>query len=94
MIVIPSKNFIKRLESLERDYLTIERAEKAIAKLRKANSLREVANVKSMKGATDFYRIRIGAFRIGFRLVDENTIRLLEIDRRSVFYRNFPFNFQ
>jgi mRNA interferase RelE/StbE len=62
----------------------------AVEKLEAANSLRDISNIKSMQGYPGFYRIRFGDFRIGFRLVDENTIRLLAIEHRSVFYRDFP----
>ena len=94
MNVVTTDKFIEHLEKLKNDVSTVERAEKAVAKLREANSLREVPNIKSMEGAPGFYRLRIGDYRIGFRLIDENTIRLLAIDRRSVFYRRFPFHFQ
>ena len=90
MNVIPTDKFIEHLEKLKKDVLTIERAEKAVAKLRAANSLREISNIKSMQGHPDFYRFRFGDFRIGFRLVDANTIKLLTIEHRSVFYRDFP----
>ena len=90
MNVIPTDKFIEHLKRLKKDISTIERAEKAVAKLRTANSLHEISNIKSMQGHPDFYRIRFGDFRIGFRLVDENTIKLLAIEHRSAFYRSFP----
>ena len=90
MKVITTDTFIEHLSKLKKDVLTIERAAKAITKLREANSLREIPNIKSMQGYPGFYRLRFGDFRIGFRLVDENTIRLLAIEHRSVFYRDFP----
>ena len=90
MIVIPTKKFNKRLENLERDALTVARAEKAIAKLRKASSLHDVPNVETIEGSPGYYRLRFGDYRIGFRLVDENTVILLSIGHRSVFYRSFP----
>jgi len=90
MIVIPTKKFSKRLENLERNSSTVERAEKAIAKLRKANSLHDVPNVEPIEGFPGYFRLRFGDYRIGFRLVDENTVRLLSIGHRSVFYRSFP----
>ena len=89
MIVIPSSSFCDDFERI-RNKNIIQRALHAFEKLEAANSLRELPNIKSMKGYPGFYRLRFGDFRIGFRLVDENTIRLLAIEHRSVFYRDFP----
>ena len=72
----------------------IRRADNTVEKLKSANSLREVANIKSMTGYPGFYRIRFGNFRIGFSLEADNSILLLAIGHRSVIYRDFPVNFQ
>ena len=72
----------------------IRRADNTVEKLKSANSLREVTNIKSMTGYPGFYRIRFGDFRIGFSLEADNSVLLLAIGRRSVFYRGFPVNFQ
>ena len=89
MTVLHSDFFCDDFERIM-DKNIIRRANHAIEKLEAANSLREVANIKSMQGYPGFYRIRFGDFRIGFQLVDENTIVLLAIEHRSVFYRGFP----
>jgi mRNA interferase RelE/StbE len=89
MIVIPGTSFYDDFERI-RDKKIIRRAMSVIEKLEVANSLREISNIKSMQGHSGFYRIRFGDFRIGFRLVDETTIKLLAIEHRSVFYRCFP----
>ena len=68
----------------------IRRADNAVEKLKTANSLREVTNIKSMQGYPGFYRIRFGDYRIGFSLEADNSVLLLAIDHRSVFYRNYP----
>ena len=68
----------------------IRRADNTVEKLKSANSLREVTNIKPMQGYPGFYRIRFGNFRIGFSLEADNSILLLAIGHRSVFYRNFP----
>ena len=89
MIVIPDSTFFDDFEKI-RDKNIIRRAFSAVEKLEVAHSLHEISNIKSMQGYPGFYRLRFGDFRIGFRLVDENTIRLLAIEHRSVFYRRFP----
>jgi len=72
----------------------IRRAYSAIKKLKSASSLREVTNIIPMKGAPGFFRIRFGEYRIGFQVIEDNTVVLLAINRRSVFYRYFPSKFQ
>ena len=93
MIVIHSDFFCDDFERIL-DKNIIRRADKAVDKLEAANSIKEVANIKSMQGAPGFYRLRFGNYRIGFQTIDKDTIVLLAIDRRSVFYRRFPINFQ
>lgn len=89
MIVAYSKSYLDDLEGIK-DKTIIRRAHTAVQKLKSANSLRDITNIKYMQGSQGFYRIAFGNYRIGFFLTDENTIRLLAIEHRSVFYRNFP----
>ena len=89
MIVTYDTAFYSDLEKIT-DISVVHRAENAIEKLKAANSLRQISNIKSMQGSPGYYRIRFGDFRIGFRMVDETTVVLLAIDHRSVFYRNYP----
>ena len=89
MIITFDNSFIDAFKKIN-DTSIVRRANDAVEKLEAANSLREISNIKAMKGNPNYYRIRFGDFRIGFRLADENTIVLLAIDHRSVFYRDFP----
>jgi len=89
MTTILDTSFVDAFKKIT-DTSIIRRASIAVEKLEAANSLREISNIKSMKGKPNYYRIRFGDFRIGFRLADETTIVLLYIEHRSVFYRGFP----
>ncbi len=89
MITIPTDSFQQDLAKIK-DTSILKRAKQAVDKLRAANTLREVTNIKAMQDFPTFYRLRFGDFRIGFRLIDENTIKLLAIDHRSKVYRHFP----
>jgi mRNA-degrading endonuclease RelE of RelBE toxin-antitoxin system len=42
-----------------------------------------------MKGATNRYRIRLGEYRLGIAVVDNN-IELMRLLHRREFYRYFP----
>ncbi|MDX1921373.1 MAG: type II toxin-antitoxin system RelE/ParE family toxin [Candidatus Caenarcaniphilales bacterium] len=70
------KNLLKRLNSV-------------LDLLEESFSLERIPNLKAMKGNSEFYRIRIGDFRLGFQLVGE-TVRLLAFGKRGDFYRSFP----
>jgi len=93
MTVTYEQSFYDDFEKI-RDKHIIRRAYGAIDKLKSTNSLCDVTNIRPMKGAPGFYRLRFGDYRIGFQVVEENTIVLLAIDRRGVIYKRFPINFQ
>jgi mRNA interferase RelE/StbE len=74
-----------------KDVSVLRRVDQAIDRLEAAKSLREVTNVKAIKNHPNYYRLRSGDYRIGFYYAEEEqTIELLAISHRSVFYRYFP----
>ncbi len=89
MIITYDDSFIKNLERIKNAIL-LKRVEQAVERLFVAKSLHEIANVKAMQGYPGFYRYRFGDFRIGFRLIDKNTIKLLILEHHSKVYRHFP----
>ncbi len=92
MNVIAPAEFQEDLETIK-DKSVLKRVDQVIDKFLSAKSLREVTNVKYMQGYPGYYRIRLGDFRIGFRLIDGDTIKLLTIDHRSKIYKHFPDNY-
>ena len=92
MIVDFDRSFYDDLSKIT-DTTVLQRSDKAIDKLKSANSLREVSNIKAIKGHPNHFRLRFGDFRIGFCLENKHTITLLAIDHRSKIYRHFPNNF-
>ncbi len=92
MIVVYTEDFYNCIDKIK-DVATVERAFKTIQKLKSANSLREITNVKAIQDWHGFYRIRFGDFRIGFQLIDKNTIKLFTVDHRSKVYKHFPKNY-
>ncbi|GHU85385.1 hypothetical protein FACS1894153_0500 [Bacteroidia bacterium] len=89
MIVVFSEDFYKDIEKIS-DKKIINRAISTIEKFESATSLRDINNIKAMRGYPYFYRIRFGDYRIGFQLLDKNTVRVLAIDHRSKIYKHFP----
>jgi mRNA interferase RelE/StbE len=61
----------------------------AIEIVEAADSLALLPNVKSLKGSKDYYRIRVGDYRIGLAL-DEDTVIFVRFLNRKDIYRYFP----
>jgi mRNA-degrading endonuclease RelE of RelBE toxin-antitoxin system len=52
-------------------------------------NLKEISNLKKLKGDDNAYRIRVGDYRVGFFLEDD-TITFARVLHRREFYRYFP----
>ena len=61
----------------------------AIQAIELSQQLNEVPNLKKLKGINDYYRIRIGEFRIGLT-INNNVITLIRCLNRKEIYRYFP----
>ncbi len=55
----------------------------------KLPDIEKVKNVKRLKDNKSLYRIRVGDYRIGFRL-DHNTLVFMRVLHRKDIYRYFP----
>ena len=82
-------------QSFERDLKAVKnptilkQVKKLILKLESSSDLNSLANVKKLAGSKNFFRIRIGDYRIGL-VVLQNTIELVRILHRKEIYRYFP----
>lgn len=87
MKVLITKSFTKSFDKLP---ATIQdSATNFYHQLVDSADLRSIANVKKLKGYKIYYRYKIGDYRLGFKLVD-NEITLLIILHRKEIYRQFP----
>jgi mRNA interferase RelE/StbE len=80
--------------SLLKDIKKIQKAEKVKLEeiynaLKEYKDINQIPNVKKLKGYDNFYRIRIGEYRLGFSLND-NIVILLHFLHRKEIYRFFP----
>ena len=82
------KSFEKDLGKI-RDEDLLSRIKAAIEEVEAAESLLDVNNIKKLKADGDYYRIRIGDYRIGFTN-DEEVITFVRILHRKEMYRYFP----
>ncbi len=70
MIVEFDISFFKSI-SKNRNQSTLKKLEKVIIELENASS------TKKLVGFSSYYRIRIGDYRLGFELLNKNTVRLI-----------------
>jgi len=83
------KTFLKDLAKIPpptRD--TIEKM--AFSDLPASTDLYADFDFKKMKGHSDFYRIRVGRYRIGCRLTTTGTLILYRVKSREEIYSVFP----
>jgi mRNA interferase RelE/StbE len=60
-----------------------------IGEAENANHLSELENIKKLKGRENFYRIRIGDYRLGL-IATENELVFIRFLHRKDIYRYFP----
>lgn len=68
---------------------TKKQIKKLIETVKKEKALNEVTGVTKMKGHTEYYRVRLGHYRIGIK--NENgTIIFMRAVKRNDIYKVFP----
>jgi len=72
------KRYRERIERLV--FEEVPRLENAFAKL----------DIRKMKGYQSYYRIRVGDYRIGCKIEQENQIIFYRVKSRADIYRLFP----
>lgn len=79
-------SFLRDVRKL-RDPDVLARIRTAIATVETARDLRGVTELKKLSGASGFYRIRVGDYRIG---VEDETVEFVRVLHRRDIYRAFP----
>lgn len=81
------ESFVKDLDG--RDTAILLRLRKVIERLELADSLLSIPNIKRMKGGNAYFRIRVGDYRLGLKL-DEQQVIVIRFLHRKEIYRYFP----
>ena len=81
-------SFLKAIKKIEDNQLKSEIV-KTIQNVESAENLKQILNLKKLKGYKQYYRIRLGSYRIGIKF-ENNTIFFVDIDHRKNIYRIFP----
>ena len=60
-----------------------------IAQVENSKNLLEIEHVKKLRGAENYYRIRVGDYRLGLKVENNTVIFVRFLDRKDI-YRYFP----
>ncbi|MEW6325998.1 MAG: type II toxin-antitoxin system RelE/ParE family toxin [Thermodesulfobacteriota bacterium] len=72
-----------------RDKSLLNQVREAIQQTEAAEDLRNVSNIKKLRAQGNYYRIRLGDYRIGL-VIDDIGARFVRFLHRSEIYRYFP----
>jgi mRNA interferase RelE/StbE len=89
MIIEFDRSFDKSLNKIQ-DPTILRRLRQVIIQLENSPSLLQIPNIVKLSGYTDYYRIRIGDYRVGIEVINSTTIRFIIIANRKNIYKNFP----
>ena len=67
----------------------LKRVKETIEQVEKAQSLQALTNIKRLKGGGNYYRIRIGDYRLGLVVEGDVATFVRCLDRKQI-YRYFP----
>ncbi len=81
-------SFLKAIKKIDSDQLKADIAN-AILNVESAESLRQISQLKKLEGYKQYYRIRIGDYRIGIK-IEADIVIFVDIDHRKNIYRIFP----
>ena len=89
MELLYAKRFSKDIDKIQKVPRTRKTLLNAIAAIKEAGSLSDLKGVKKIEGYQEYYRIRIGEYRLGIKIV-ENAVELIRFLHRKDIYRRFP----
>jgi len=82
------ESFAKDLKGV-RDRSVLKRTKEVIEAVEKADSLADITNLKKLKGGGNYFRLRVGDYRIGVTLEDDTVIFVRFLNRKDI-YKYFP----
>jgi len=83
------KSFEKDTERIKGKKVLQALAE-TISQIEKATTIQEIQHVKKIEGYKNYYRIRLGDYRIGVEKVSTIEIKMIRLLHRKEIYRYFP----
>lgn len=89
MIVRTDKLFLKDYRAVKKNKTLTAKLEALTLTLQKIKSIDELQGLKQLKGASFRYRLRLGDYRLGFRLEAGEIVLERFLHRREI-YRYYP----
>ena len=83
------KSFERSLGKIH-DSRILHRLERIITHLEISSSLAQEPNIKKLSGYSNYFRLRIGDYRVGFELLNRTKIRFIIIAHRKDIFKIFP----
>jgi mRNA interferase RelE/StbE len=83
------KSFERSLGKIN-DRLILKRIEKTILVVENSENLSSIPNIKKLTGFKRYFRLKIGDYRIGIELVDDQCVRFIIVTHRKDIYKQFP----
>lgn len=83
------KSFERDLKNLKKDRQMLRRIRKKIDEVEAASDLDALSSLKKLTGGENYYRFRVGDYRIGVILEDKTIVFARCLHRREI-YRYFP----
>jgi len=83
------KSFAKDLKKKAHGRKLCSHVQEIIQEVANAESFYEIKNLKKLKAKGDYYRIRLGDYRIGLK-IEEGTVIFVRFLHRNEIYRYFP----
>jgi len=83
-----SKSFVKKVRKNSNKKLA-ESILAVVENVSKAKDISEIYNLKKLKGYANYYRIRVGKYRIGI-VIKDDVVDFVYYDHRKDIYKYFP----
>lgn len=82
------ESFAKDLKGIK-DQGHLRRVKELIEAVEQANSLAVTPNLKKLKGGGNYFRLRVGDYRVGISLENDTVIFVRCLNRKDI-YKYFP----
>jgi mRNA interferase RelE/StbE len=81
-------SFAKDLKGIKEKGL-LSRVREIIEAVEKTNSLAELPNLKKLRGGGNYFRVRVGDYRVGVALENDTVVFVRVLNRKDI-YKHFP----
>jgi mRNA interferase RelE/StbE len=81
-------SFAKDIRSIKNKEL-LDRIKETIEQVEKARGPQDITNLKKLMGGSNYYRLRVGEYRIGLT-IESDTVTFVRCLNRKEIYRYFP----